>query len=377
MSTRTLLSNLLAPVLLVAVAGADTIITTDGHTIEGCTVLEESLLEVTYRRGGSNKSTIPTSDVMRIDFMTSPGSGRQDLALVDRAETAVKDGQLFDAVSDFTTFLDGAISKLEGGGRVRPSWAPAYVAWRLAQVNASMGKGAETIAAVDKLALKFPEARYLPEALLLKAEVQFAGDKADLGKKSLEVIVKLVAERGISKRWELEAKLAGVVYDGSLTGTRRLDALKRVATQAGAEFVSVRNRAQAIGAETLLADKDFDGAKDVFTRIAKDPKSDQRTLAIAWSGLGDCLYQSGAKDPSSEANKATLKDALKAYMRVVVIYNGESDYLARAMVYAGRIYTFMETEEADENAKKLFGAVVRQFPGTKWAQEARGFAKKR
>ena len=64
-------------------------------------------------------------------------------------------------------------------------------------------------------------------------------------------------------------------------------------------------------------------------------------------------------------------------MRVVVLYKGESNYVGRSMVYAGRIYTLMETEEASENAKKLFGAVIRQFPGTKWAQEARGFAKKR
>ena len=375
MSTRTLLSSLLAPALLVAVAGADTIHTTDGHTIDDCSVTEENLMEVSYKRSGKT-TTIPASDVLRIDFTTSPGSGRQDLGLIDRAETAVRDDQLFDAVSDFTTFLDGAISKLADGGRIRPAWAPAYAAWRLAELNAAMGKTAEAIAAVGKLEEKFPEARYLPAALLLKAEAQFAAGEAASAKKSLAAVVTLVAEKGISKRWELEANLASIVNDESLAGEKRRDALKRLSNQAGSEFASVRNRAQVIGAESLLADKDYDAAKGVFDRISKDSKSDQRTLAIAWSGIGDCLFESISKNPGSEANRKTLNAALRAYMRVVVLYKAESDYLARSMVYAGRIYTLMETEEASENAKKLFGAVTRQFPKTKWAQEARGFARK-
>ena len=376
MSIRILLSSFLAPALLVAVAGADTIHMTDGHSIDDCSVTEESLMEVSYKRNGKT-TTVPASDVLRIDFSTTPGSGRQDLALIDRAETAVRDDQFFDAVSDFTTFLDGAISKKAEGGRIRPAWAPAYAAWRLAELNAAMGKTAEAVAAIEKLEEKFPEARYLPAALLLKAEAQFAGGNSASAKKSLQAVKDLVAQKGISKRWDLEADLAGIVNDESLKGDKRRDALKRISNQAGSEFASVRNRAQAIGAESFLADKDFDAAKGVFDRISKDSKSDQRTLAIAWSGIGDCLFESISQNPGSEANRGTLNAALRAYMRVVVLYKAESDYLARSMVYAGRIYTLMETEEAGENAKKLFGAVTRQFPKTKWAQEARGFAKKR
>ncbi|MDE0890641.1 MAG: hypothetical protein OSB14_00475 [Planctomycetota bacterium] len=375
MSTRIILSSLLAPALLVAVAAADTIYTTDGHTIDDCSVLEESLTEVSYKRN-SKKTTIPAGDVLRIDFTTTPGSGRQDLTLIDRAETAVRDDQLFDAVSDFTTFLDGAVSKMADGGKLRPVWAPAYAAWRLAELNASMGKTAEAVAAVQLLEDKFPEARYIPAALLLKAEAQFAAGEAAPAKKSLAAVKKLVAAKGLSKRWELEANLSGVVNDDALTGDKRRDALKRISNQAGSEFASVRNRAQVIGAESLLADKDYEGAQEVFTRIVKDSKSDQRTLAIAWSGTGDCLFESISKNPGSDANRKTLNAALRAYMRVVVLYKAESDYLARSMVYAGRIYTLMETEAATENAKKLFGTVTRQFPKTKWAQEARGFARK-
>ena len=92
MSTRTLLSSFFAPALLVAVAGADTIHKTDGQTIDDCSVTKESLMEVTYKRSGK-ETTISASDVFRIDFNTSPGSGRHDLGLIDRAETAVRDDQ--------------------------------------------------------------------------------------------------------------------------------------------------------------------------------------------------------------------------------------------------------------------------------------------
>ena len=369
MSYRSLSLTPLASALLIALSSADTIHTTEGSTIEDCTVLEETLLEVTYRRDGGNKTSMPSSDVLRIDFTTMP-------TLVDRAETAVADDQLFDAVSDLTVYLDGALNKIESGSRVRPAWAPAYAAWRLAELNASMGKIEETLAATNKLISKFTDSRYIPAALLLKAEVQFANGDGGAAKKTLEGVSQLVAEKGISERWDFDAKIAAVMYDDSLSGDKRRDALKRIANQAGSKFASVRNRAQAIGAETLLREKDFDGAKAVFERVAKDPKSDQRTLAIAWSGLGDCLFEEGAKNPTSEASKATLNDALKAYMRVVVLHKGESNYVARAMVYSGRIYMMMETVEATENANKLFGAVIRQFPGSKWAQEARGFARR-
>ena len=168
MSYRSLILTSLVPALLTALAAADTIHTTEGRTITDCTVVEESLLEVTYRRGGSSRTTMPASEVLRIEFTTMP-------PLVDRAETAVADDQVFDAVNDLTVYLEGALNKLDNGSRVRPAWAPAYAAWRLAELNASMGKVAETLGATDKLLSKFPDSRYVPAALLLKAEVQFAG----------------------------------------------------------------------------------------------------------------------------------------------------------------------------------------------------------
>jgi len=371
MSTRSLPPTLLAPLLLAALAGADTIHTTEGRSIDDCTVVEEGLLEVTYKREGSNsRLTMPSSDVLHIQFSSMP-------TLIDRAETAVADDQVFDAVNDFSVYLEGKLDILGKGNRVRPAWAPAYAAWRLAELNASMGKTAEALVAADLLVTKFSDSRYVPAALLLKAEIQFFDGKAGAAKKTLEAVTKLVAERGISERWELEAKLAAVAFDGALSGKDRRTALGRVASQAGNKFTSVRNRAQAIGAESFLEEKEFEKAQAIFDRVAKDSKSDQRTLAIAWSGLGDCFYQAGAKNPALPANQAILQDALKAYMRVVVLYKGESQYAARSMFYAGRIYAFIETEEASDNANKLFGAVVRQYPGTKWAKEARGFAKKR
>ena len=73
MSIRSLTSILFAPAFLAAFAGADTIHTTDGKAIADCTVLEEGLMEVTYRRSSNNnKVTMPASEVLRIDFTTRP-----------------------------------------------------------------------------------------------------------------------------------------------------------------------------------------------------------------------------------------------------------------------------------------------------------------
>ena len=75
-------------------------------------------------------------------------------------------------MDDLTVYLEGALNKLDNGSRVRPAWAPAYAAWRLAELNASLGKTAETLAAADKLITKFPDARYVSAALLLVQIVQ-------------------------------------------------------------------------------------------------------------------------------------------------------------------------------------------------------------
>ena len=42
-------------------------------------------------------------------------------------------------------------------------------------------------------------------------------------KKTLEGITQLVAEKGISERWDFDAKIATIMYDDKLSGDKRRD----------------------------------------------------------------------------------------------------------------------------------------------------------
>ena len=46
------------------------------------------------------------------------------------------------------------------------------------------------------------------------------------------------------------------------------------------------------------------------------------------------------------------------------------------MFWAGRVFDESQDEEQKENAQKLYRRVSREFAGSKWAEEARGFLKR-
>ena len=47
------------------------------------------------------------------------------------------------------------------------------------------------------------------------------------------------------------------------------------------------------------------------------------------------------------------------------------------MFFAGRCFQLIEGEEANEDATKLFTKVIRDYKGSSWAKEARGFRRKK
>lgn len=361
---RPSLSRLCTPFACLALAAgvaADTIHKTDGKSIEDVTVVAETLQEVTYKKGRTNAS-VPTDQVLRIDYSGKP-------KLVERADLAVQDDQILDAIDDYRTYLEGYLAN---PGRERYAWAPAYAASRLVQLEATVGNWSGVIAEANRLIEKFPDSRWVPMAYLAKANALLATGKAREARAAVDALRALVDEKGLSRRWGLEAELAGVLVDPALKGAKKAEELQKVADRAGTEFPSVRNRALARMAEVLVEAKDYERAREVFRRVTEDPKSDDETLAIAYSGLGDCLYQQAASASGEEAARL-FHEALLAYMRVVVLYKDQSAYVPKAMFFAARCLDQIGDEDSKEKAKDLYRAVVRQYPDSKWAEEAKGF----
>ena len=357
-----LASSALAAVLLAAPADADTIYLVDGSSITDAEVSEETYETVEYREGGKKKD-VDSSKVLRIDYDSKP-------PLVDRGDDAASEGDVEAAIYDLSTYIEGHLAK--GGKDRRFPWAPGYAMSRLVELNSSIGNLDGIIAAADQLIANVPDARQVPDAYLAKAEAQHhkgdsAGATATLGE--LEALAQRV---GLPRQWALEVQLGRVVYDASKSGKELRADLKTVAVAAGSDFPVVANRAKTFSGESLVAEEKYSEAEAVFREVVEKGNADRKTLAAAYTGLGDCLLQRGQKAGGDEKAEL-LKSALLAYMRVVVVYEDQIQYVPKAMFYAARIFDQGEDEESKDRAQRIYRKIMYRYEGSRWAREANGF----
>jgi len=261
---------------------------------------------------------------------------------------------------------------------VRQAWAPGYALDRVIHLRMSVGDFAGVIKAADQLVEKVPDSRHVPSALLDKAQAQVRQDKAPAAKTTLDALRDMISTKGLSKRWSLELELAEIQIDPALKGQAKRDRLIEVGGQAGNAYPTVRNRARVVEGETYLegSKPDFASAKGIFEKIVADPKADNATLAAAYTGLGDCLFNTAAEKlkAGQDANDDLL-EALLSYMRVVVNYEDQPAYASKSMFFAGRVFDYLGDDISKSNARRLYTTVIQNYPQTNWAAEARSFRK--
>ena len=349
----------LTPIVLLSLAGltlADEIHLTDGKSITDVSIQSETMTEVTYRKD-RKEGKVPADTILSIDYSAKP-------QLVDQADASMRDGLFEDAEVDLTNFLAGVKAKRP---RKYP-WSRAYAYYRLAEVYEVLQSIEDVKQTVNEMAELEPESRYLPYAISIKARaLADSGDKAS-ALAALGDLEKVVASAGLGDRWKLEVELGKLLY-GDATGASLRKKLQDLADLAGSGNPVVRNRALAEIGISLLGEGKLDEGEKIFRSIVSDPKADDRTLAAAHTGLGHCLFRRGepTKDPE------LLKEALKAFMRVVVLYGHEINYVPEALFFAGRCFQLIGGDEAELAATKLYTRVMRDFPENRWAGEARGF----
>lgn len=345
-------------------AFADTIYLVDGSSIEDAEVSEESYTKVEYKVDGKRKD-VNADQVLRIEYEEKP-------PLVDRGDDTAREGDLFGAIGDLSTYVEGHFEK--GGTDRRFPWAPAYALGRLIELQDSVGNLDGVIAAADQLIANVPNARQTPGAHLVKAQAQYRKGDAAGATKTLGALESLVQTAGLSRAWVLEVQLGRVVYDDSLKGSARRDKLRAVAVSAGNEFPVVASRANTFAAESLVEEQKYSEAEAMFREIVDKGKADHSTLAAAYTGLGDCLMQRG-QSADGEEKAELLKNALLAYMRVVVVYEDQTTYVPKAMFYAARIFDQEQDEISKERAQRLYRKIMYRYEGSRWAREANGFKK--
>ena len=365
---RIQLHHSVLPITLAILAGnaiADTIYLTDGKTLDDVTILEETMLQVVYReKGKSAEKTVSPDDLLRVEYRRMP-------AQLDEGNSLIADGDIGAGLDDYQEWLAG----IQSGENTkdRQPWAPAYAMRRVLDLNMTLGDLNGVIKAADALISHAPNSRHVPGAYLAKAEAQRLLGKYDSARGTISSFRDLIDSKSLSELWRLEAELADVLNDQTVQGQARRDKLITVATAAGTKYPIVRNRARVAEGESYISgdSRQFDKARAVFQEIADDPKADDATLAGAYTGLGDCLFQQAAnKVNAGQDATEDLRNALLNYLRVVVVYEDQTRYVSKAMFFAGRVFDLMDGEDARAGANKMYRAVAQRYPTSEWAQMA-------
>lgn len=370
MRTALVPAALLALGLAAAPATADRIYTTDGKTISDVKIVEEGLQRITYREG-RNDRTVDSTQVLRVEFEEMPRT-------LDEAFASIADGDPDSGIILLEDYVGGVLA---GKEERRHKWAPAHAAWRVVELKASMGdqEGAKQAAGI--VIDNFADTRYLPDAYMARAEAAYQLGDAATAQATLKDFQSAIATRGMDERWAIECELALVTTDDGLTGAKRRGALEKVADKAGSKHGTVRNAALVAIGESYLADlagspdragQNVPAALALFEEVIADPRASDATLAGAYAGKGDCLFQEAA--PAQDT--AMLKEALLCYLRVAAVYSEQTRYVPKALFYAGRCLDLMEDDESKDRAQQLYGQVYFLYPDSPWAREAANFSRR-
>jgi len=186
--------------LVLPTAQADTIHLTDGTSIEGVSIKEETLQGVVYKDGRTD-TTVQSNLIRSITFSPMP-------VLIDRAEAGLDEDQYMGSVAGYEEY----IAQTSSPERKFP-WALNYAYFRVIELQQTMGKYDAVVAAADRLIEKAGTSRYAPLALVKKAEALFDGGKGKEALTALDALTQLSKSAQLGERWDIEADLRRVLFD--------------------------------------------------------------------------------------------------------------------------------------------------------------------
>jgi len=342
---------------------ADTIVRTDGKQVENVQIVSETMKEVVYKKG-RNEMTLAADRVLYVTYEKKP-------RLVDEAEGFVADDDLLSAIDAFDEYVEGQIERPNPG---RYKWAPAYAAWRAVELRQSVADLGGARDAAVRLIDNFKDSRYVPAAYLAKAGAETDAGQAAKALQTLDKLSKLIEKNQLSRRYDLECRLARIRADEKRSGDARRTDLGIIVREAGSEFPTVKSRAEVMEGEVFLSEAERtvdpkkaselrDKAQVVFERIVDSEGNTGETLAGAYTGLGECLFYQGAEKDDMEA----LKEASLNFLRVVTIYKSESRYCAKSLYFAMRAFHLMQNPRRKAD---MFRELVALYPDSGWVSEA-------
>jgi len=362
--TRSACVLLASCVLLAGPTLADTIRLVDGKTIANVQIVSDGLKEVAYKEGKTDK-TVASDQVAGVEYDKKPPQllEAEGFLLTEDLESAV---DLLDA------YVKAVGDKPSLANQFK--WAPAYAAWRAVEVRqAALDiEGAKT--AAGRLLQAYPESRYVPQAYLAKAGAEIQGGESAQAQKTLADFSGVISSQSLSKRWQLECRLAQAQADDKLKAdSKRVEYERVLGDAAGMPAVQALAQLRVGDACLAQASGNNSGAKDLrsqaraaFEKVIANEGAPQAVIAAAHAGLGEALFLQGA----DVDDKAVLQQALLHFLRVATLHRDQGAALAKSLYYAMRCFDLLSDPRRKAEMKR---EVLALFPNSSWAAEAKKY----
>jgi tetratricopeptide (TPR) repeat protein len=336
---------------------ADDVYLTDGTVHRDVQVLEETIREVKWRKDRTTGAK-DAAEVLRI---------RHDRTVAEweEANAALEAGDLEAAAQLFR-----AATENERAGRPDYAWLKSYGLFEAGEALRAAGKLEEAIKAYEELLRLHPTSRLAPEAFRRKALALRLKKDTEGAMRTLNEFLADVDAKALGDRWRNEANLDLLLIDPAVSAGERRTKLLSLLEATATSAPTVASRAKVEIGNAYVEEKRYKEARDYFDGIVKDPRADRQTVAGAFVGLGDCYFRNAGAFGDGANKAADYKKALLAYLRVLTVYRGVSEYTGKAILYAGRCFNLLGGPEDTERAKGLFARCMREFPGTPWAKDA-------
>ena len=356
-----MLSIALASVLLTSTSPlTDELVLVSGKVMEVERVTSETYKEVVYKTLGGSDGRKSADQIQAITHDTgSP--------LLDDYVQAI---ELLDA-GDFQqaiVILEEVLKDDRLIGKARYGWVQQHALYQIARAYFSMGEVKTVAETVDRLLKVVPDTFFYGVALKLKAEaLSLAGSNAE-ARKVFEQLSADVARLGLPERWEREAELGQILLDGALKGPALERKLAQLVEKNRGAHPTVASRANVEIGNSMIQQGDFAGAEQFFRRIIDSGQADDRTMAAAYSGVGDCAYQRGlvAADSGEASAGEAFKEAFLAHLRVITMHKDVVTQVPRSLYFAAMSFHRRGDEEDRARALQLAGYAGRHYPNSPW-----------
>lgn len=323
-------------------ACADEIHCLDGRVMDNCTVVDETYEAVRYRIGTiTQPQTIPTAEVDYVVHTSPP----------DRYRSAK---QALDA-GDYQT----AATRFETAARVEQEpWVRQYSLFYLGEARRLAGLYDQAQQAFRQLETDFARSIFLPQArnsvgLILLAQRNYTG-----AQQAFDTLRTEAQQRQYGERWILEARLgrADVLMAQGQAGPAQQE-YAALARDARRSAPGVARQAQIRSFQAQVTAGQFQDAARAIEEFVGDETLAPEVAAPAYSILGDAYRQMNQH-----------RDALKAYLRVVLLYGQVISEQPKALFYAAQEYRATDLPDRDRHAQQLMNELQGRFPTSEFAQ---------